>query len=429
MAESTQTATAVLQEERSLTKDSVVSTSVIGAHTLEHFYANSFPVLVAAMYTDLGLVPLQAGFLSAVRLLAGGVTSTLGGFFVDIFRHRTAQVLSASMTMLAVGFFLVSIAPTYGAILAALAIASAGSALWHPPALGLLARRFPERRGLFISLHRSMGNVGDWIGPLVAGVLLSGVFFMGIRVAPLSWRWILGGGTPILLMLAVTLLFVLRNLGEARADAEPVGVKIKSQLTGMRESFRGSGMWTIFIVSAVRGMADRGVIWVLPLYLAAELDKSFAWIGVHQALLVAPGVVAGPLFGALSDRIGRKSLTVFFMGISVLLTLGMFFGSDGILLTLSVAIFGVFHYSVSSLTQAAAVDHVAGRGLESTFLGLMWGSNTLFGAGSLIAIFWVVEVWGWGPAFYATAGLFFVGFLVSLMMPSGRPRSQTAHAH
>ena len=197
----------------------------------------------------------------------------------------------------------------------------------------------------------------------------------------------------------------------------------------MRESFHGSGMWTIFIVSAVRGMADRGVIWVLPLYLAAELDKSFAWIGVHQALLVAPGVIAGPLFGALSDRIGRKSMTVFFMGISVLLTLGMFFGSGGILLTLSVAVFGIFHYSVSSLTQAAAVDHVAGRGLESTFLGLMWGSNTLFGAGSLIAIFWLVDVAGWGPAFYATAGLFFLGFLVSLFMPSGRPRGQTAHAH
>ncbi|MFQ6028227.1 MAG: MFS transporter [Dehalococcoidia bacterium] len=428
MAESTQSVTAALPEQKSLTKDSVVSTSVIGAHTLEHYYANSFPVLVAAMYTDLGLVPIQAGILSAVRMLAGGVTGTLGGFFVDIFRHRTAQVLAVSMALIALGYFLVSISPTYGFILVALSIASAGSALWHPPALGLLARRFPRRRGLFISLHRSMGNVGDWIGPIIAGALLSGVFFLGIRVAPLSWRMILGGGTPILLLLAVVLLIILRNLGEARTDSQPVANRFKLQLGGLRESFRGAGMWSIFSVSAIRGMADRGIVWLLPLYLADELDKSFAWIGVHQALLVAPGVVAGPIFGILSDYIGRKSLTIFFMAISVLLTLGMIFGNGGIMLTLSVALFGVFHYSVSSLTQAAAIDHAEGRGLEATFLGLMWGSNTLFGAGSLIAIFWVVGVWGWAPAFYATAGLFFVGFLVALLMPAGRPRARRAYA-
>ena len=97
-----------------------------------------------------------------------------GGFFVDIFQHRRAQVLTLSLALIGVGYLLVSIAPSYVLILAALAIASAGTAMWHPPALGLLAQRFPRRRGLFISMHRSTGNLGDWIGPLIVGALLGG---------------------------------------------------------------------------------------------------------------------------------------------------------------------------------------------------------------------------------------------------------------
>ena len=168
-----------------------MATTVIGAHTLEHMYGRGFLVLITAIYVSLGLNPIQAGLLDGVRQLAGGATSMSGGFFVDLFQHRRAQVLSVSLALIGIGYFLVSISPAYWQVLAALAVASAGTAMWHPPALGLLAQRFPERRGLFISMHRSTGNVGDWIGPLIVSGLL----------AVIGWRWIVGGGAPIMLIL------------------------------------------------------------------------------------------------------------------------------------------------------------------------------------------------------------------------------------
>ena len=125
-------------------------------------YGRGFLVLIPAIYVAMGLNPIQAGLMDGVRQLAGGATSMTGGFFVDIFQHRRAQVLTLSLALIGVGYLLVSIAPSYALILAALAIASAGTAMWHPPALGLLAQRFPRRRGLFISMHRSTGNLGDW---------------------------------------------------------------------------------------------------------------------------------------------------------------------------------------------------------------------------------------------------------------------------
>jgi MFS family permease len=395
------------------TKNSVMSTTLIGAHGLEHMYGHSFPVLVTALYENLGLDPVQAGLLSAVRQLSSGATSMASGFFVDMFQHRSAQLLAFSMALLGIGYLLVALSPTYSLILAALVIASAGSALWHPPALGLLSQRFPERRGLFISLHRSSGNVGDMIGPLIAGGLLAWLAFSD------SWRWILGGGTPMLFVLALLILAILWNVaGPRKEQAQDFKTNFMTQLVSLRGAFRGVGMWAIFTVSAVRGMADRSVVFFLPFYLRQELEMGYWLVGAHVTLIAAPGIVSGPLFGALSDRIGRKSIIIFVMAITFILPIALVMSGSNPVLTLTVvAVFGLFHSVVNSLTQAAAIDEAAGRGLDATFIGLMWGSNAFFGAGIALVAGFLVNSYGWVAAFYFASALFFLGFLASLLMP------------
>lgn len=407
----------IAEPESPRTQDSLMATTVIGAHTLEHMYGRAFLVLIPQIYITLGLAPIQAGLLDAVRQLSGGTTSMTGGFFVDMFQHRRAHILALSMSLIAVGYFLVSIAPTYGLILASLALASAGTALWHPPALGLLAQRFPRRRGLFISMHRSAGNIGDWLGPLIVGGLL----------AVVGWRWIMGSGTPLLLLFAFIIFFLLRNVGGPRVEGTDYGARFRKQMRDMKESFRGTGMWWIFTVSAVRGMGDRSLLWVIPLYLSDQLELSSFWVGFHVALLAAPGIFAGPLFGALSDRIGRKPIIVFIMASAVIFPTTMALGGDGLGMTASVLMFGLFLFTVNSLTQAAAVDVASGKGLEGTFIGLMWGSNAFFGATASILAGVIVEYIGWHAAFYFASGLFFLGFISSLALPRhfSKPGPQT----
>ena len=417
-------------KDQERTNDKTLAITLISAHGFEHIYAHSFPVLVTAIYADLGLVPFQAGVLSAVRQLTAGVTSVGGGFFVDIFRHRSGHVLAISMATIGVGYFLVSISPSYLFILAALFIASAGSALWHPPALGLLSQRFPRQRGLYISLHRAAGNVGDLIGPLLAGLLLGGFSLYWIlggnsplpSLDGLSWRWIMGGGTPMLVVLAIVVFVLLRNVTGARPGPVAFRDELGVQLTSLREAFRGTGMWSIFSVSAVRGMGDRSYIFFLPLYLREELDKSFISVALHVALVAAPGIISGPILGNLSDRVGRKSIIVLLMAVAVVLPITTVLGGGGLWMSLSVTVFGVFHSSVNSLTQAAAIDEAEGRGLDATFMGLMWGSNAFFGAGSAIAVGWLVGAYGWPIAFYCASALFFLGTLAAIFMPSSRSR-------
>ena len=411
------------------TKDPIMATTVIGAHTIEHMYGRGFLVLIPVIYVALQLNPITASLIDAVRQLAGGATSMSGGFFVDIFQHRRAQVLTLSLALIGVGYLLVALAPTYGLILAALAIASAGTAMWHPPALGLLAQRFPARRGLFISMHRSTGNLGDWIGPLVVGVLLGaagGAEWWGAEWWPwdwsISWRWIVGGGAPIMLALAAAIFLLLRNVDGPPLPGVDYKAKIKRQLRDMASSFRGTGMWSIFTVSAVRGMGDRSLLWVIPLYLSQDLKFSSITVSIHVALIAVPGIFTGPLFGTLSDRIGRKAIVMFIMAATGGITLAIVMLGDGWAMTGAVFLFGVFIFTVNSLTQAAAIDVAEGKGLEGTFIGLMWGSNAFFGAMASIAAGLLADYEGWDSAFYLAAGLYFLGFLVSALMPSGRAR-------
>jgi MFS family permease len=411
MAQRVESSAAVLTQEKTGTKDTIMATGLISAHGLEHLYGRGFLTVVPSIYDTLGLVNYQAGLMDAVRALSSGLTSMGSGFFTDIFQHRRAQILAVSMGLIGIGYLLVAVSPTYVVLLVALLLPSAGSALWHPPALAMLAQRFPRRRGFLVSFHRSTGNVGDAIAPIVVGALLGVV----------GWRWIIGGGTPMLILLALLIPVFLHSVGAHRWSQQALAARdTKAQFHSLKQAFKGGGVRAIspiFAVSALHGMGDRAFLWIVPLYLVQDLGYSYLIMGIHVALLQAGAIVAGPILGAFSDRIGRKSIIVSIMLLATILPVVMVSSNGGISLTVAMALFGFFAFSVNSLSQAAAIDIVSGRQLEGTFIGLMWGVNAFFGAATAVASGFLADQYGREAAFYTASALFFVGFLASLFMP------------
>src|SRR5947207_3988629 len=81
--------------------------------------------------------------------------------------------------------------------------------LWHPSAIPWLANRFPERKGLVMSIHGMGGNVGDAVAPLGVGALL------GI----LSWRSVVVINVVPGVLIAVFALIYLRRRQNADAVA------------------------------------------------------------------------------------------------------------------------------------------------------------------------------------------------------------------
>ena len=241
---------------------------------------------------------------------------------------------------------------------------------------------FPERRGEFISLHRSMGSIGDAVSPLALGAFLGGViaweglFSWDLPWGPINWRLIVGFSTVIMFTSSVIILLLLRNAGGAKPEGIDIRQRFDTNWQGMKDAFRGTGMWAIFTVSAVRGMADRSYVFLVPLYLAYLLVEKGPYddvlhpyvvtqLAFHVALMVIPGIFSGPIIGAVSDRIGRKLIIVFVMALTTVLTIGTVIstqiaGGYTLVFTVLIAIYGTFNFSVNNLTQAAAADIAVG---------------------------------------------------------------------
>ena len=394
------------------TREKATAAGVIGAHTIEHIYTRGFNVLLPHIAATMGLSPILAGLIDSSRQVSAGIISLSSGILSDIYRHRRGQMLAIAMLILGLGYFAVSLVDSvYVLLIVAVMVGSAGSGLWHPPALGLLAERFPERKGLVISLHRSTGSLGDFIGPVTVGVLL----------VTLSWQIVLRYGIVLSLPLFLALAVFLRSAGPTTATRLRFWPKLAGQFKITGRSFTGYGMLSVMLVSAVRGMGDRALILYLPFYMREDLGLGDVAVGFHVGLLAAMGIVLGPIIGFLSDRTGYKRLIVGIMMVSMVLPVTMVVTGSTVALTASVAIFGLFFFSVNSLTQAAAIELTHGQRLEGTAIGVMWGNNALFGAISPIVAGGLAQVWGFSAAFYYAAALFFLGFLISLTMPAVKP--------
>lgn len=389
--------------------DRIAASSVIGAHSLQHAYQQGFYVILPEIYASLGLTPVGAGALETVRRVAGGVASMGGGFLLDRYQHRRIAVLYVSLVSMGLGYMLIGLAPSYVVILAAAALAGAASSIWHPAALGLLSQSYPHRRGFVVSLHRSSGSVGDVAGPLLVGGLL--------LVA--AWQSVMFGALPVALLFAAALWVMLRKAPTWTVlDAPDAAPRVlRDQLRVLGTVLRSRSLLMLLVVAGLNGLGQGGLLLWLGLYLRETQQMGSVGVGVHVALLTGFGIVAGPMIGFASDRMGRKPVIVGVLaaksGIAVLMALT----GSGLLFSALVAAMGAVMFGVNSLVQAAALDVADGRRLEGTMIGFLWGSNAVFFGASPLIVGFLIEASSWDVLFWYVAVVNFLGVLAALLLP------------
>lgn len=400
--------------------------TLIVSHSLTHMYGNGFYVIIPQIFQQMGLNYTMVGLLDTSRWLASGLSTLIGGFFVDMFQHRRGMLLGVTMLLIGLGYLLVSFAPTYWLIMAALAFTAVGGALWHPIALGLLSQRFPKQRGLMLALHRASGSAGDTISPPLVGFLLGGsvlaasvlgLHLFQVKGPSLDWRQVLQLGTPFALVLGIALWVFLGGVGGARSQGKGLGSRLRSQAKSLGKAFRGRGLVILMVVSALRGMGDRALVLFLGLYLSQELKMGPGSQGLFYALLTLPAIATGPILGAVSDRIGRKPIIVMVLLASAVFPALIAQSGSAASLTVTIGLFGLFLYAVNSLVQAAAMDVAEGMGLEGTLIGMLWGGNALFGAFSPFLVGWLADMFGIRIGFYYASAIFLLAGLLALRLP------------
>src|SRR5262245_38966887 len=130
--------------------------------------------------------------------MVGAISNIPGGLFVDSV-GRKGLLMAASLFWVGTPYFMMGFSHDYWLLLTCAGLVGIGINLWHPTAIPLLAQRFPDRKGLVVSIHGMGGNVGDALAPLVAGALLM----------VLSWREVVMVNVIPGIVMAVVLLVLL----------------------------------------------------------------------------------------------------------------------------------------------------------------------------------------------------------------------------
>ena len=348
-------------------RNQLAATVVLG-HTVKHIYNSGLnSVIMAAIKDDMGLTGAQFGLLSTSQRITSGTTTMIAGYLGDRFANRSGLMLLISLGMMGISFYLLGSAPNYTLLLAVMLLVGIGPSLYHSPAIASLSRKFPDRRGFAISLHGTGGSIGEVVGPVLVGGLISGTYLVAF-----TWSDVLHISVAPALFFAVLIYLMMRNIPTAAADIE----SLREYFNSLKTLLRRPAMISLVVVTALRSTGQSAVMAFLPVYLNEELGYEFVVIGLFMSGAQVTGIVVQPIMGYLSDRFGRKVVLVPCTAAMGLLIAALKFADPGVFLILTVLAMGAFLYSLHTIYIASAMDVAQGQA-QSTVVSLIYGASFL----------------------------------------------------
>jgi FSR family fosmidomycin resistance protein-like MFS transporter len=379
-------------------------------HALTHWYPGTFYLLLPLIGKELGLSYSEIGSVLSCQYFAGAIANIPGGIFVDSV-GRKGLLMAASLFWIGFPYLIMGFTHSYWMILCCATLVGIGNNLWHPSAIPWLANRFPQRKGLVMSIHGMGGNIGDAVAPLVVGALL----------AVLNWRNVVVINVlPGVLLATFTLLYLGR-----KQSAEPDEVSLESGAISGMERLRMFGallknraLLTLAAGSAFRTMTQGALLTFLPLYLGREMGYSPLWIGACMFALQAGGFIAAPIAGHLSDKIGRRQIIVSSMSMSAVIILLMIFAGGTGWFVMFVSVLGFFLFAVRAVLQAWLLDATP-PAMGGTAIGLLFASQAVGQAVGPVSAGIVADHYGLMAAFYFLAGTIVIANLLIFVTPAG----------
>ncbi len=378
-------------------------------HSLTHWYPATFYLLLPIIGKELGLSYSQIGLIMTCQYVAGAVANIPGGVLVDTV-GRKGVLMATSLFWVGFPYLLMGFTHSYLMLLGCVALVGFGNSLWHPTAIPTLARRFPERKGLVLSLHGMGGNVGDAVAPIVVGALL----------AVLSWREVvmLNVAPGIVIALLIFIFLGTLQLGgkKRQTPADARTQSLRDYFRGLPELFRNRGLVLLSTSSAFRSMTQNALLTFLPVYLAYEMGYSPFWVGACMFALQAAGFAASPVAGHLSDRMGRKSVMMTSMAMTAVVLVFMAIAGKSLAFVFFVAVLGFFLYAIRPVMQAWLLETTP-RNMGGTSVGVLFGAQALGAAIGPLLGGLVADSFGLTATFHFLAGTIVLANLFILFMP------------
>ncbi len=378
----------------------------IGAHFAHHLLTALVAPLLPFIRSSFELTYTQAGMVVSAFTLTYGIAQLPAGWLADRVGRRyliTVGVAGVGLAGAAAG-----LTSGYGALIVALIAMGIAGGGYHPSASPLIIASVPPgRAGRALGLHLVGGSASHFVTPLLGGAL-AGLF---------GWRGAFLGIAGPVVIFGIIFYVIISGRGEqvwsapggpspqATADRDvPVGVSSKHtaqrEYHGVETGRADSGgtppnganspenrantppagratarprtiarIAVFLVLTSAVAAAVGSLVAFIPLYLVDAFGISAAVAAAALSVFFATGMVAAPIGGGLSDRIGPvRILIVLAIAVGPLIMLAAAVPSAllfvAVLVVLGIAAFVRMPVSEAYLT-ADVPEH-----LRSTVLGV-----------------------------------------------------------
>lgn len=247
-----------------------------------------YPILKASYHLDFG----QVGLIALTSQLTASLLQPVVGWCTD--RRPMPYSLTIGMGFTLAGLLMISHAPTYAMVLAAVAFVGMGSSVFHPESSRVARMASGGQHGMAQSLFQVGGNAGTALGPLMAAFI---VLPQGQR----SIAWF-----SVVALVAMVMLARIGAWYKAHRAKHAAAAKRDTPHHSIPE---GRVIGALFVLTALVFskffyMASINAYYTFYLIGKFHLPVRAAQIDLFVFLgAVAAGTMIG---GPIGDRIGRK---------------------------------------------------------------------------------------------------------------------------
>jgi MFS family permease len=387
-------------------RDQTSSTAIFAACCLISLGANAYmlapasivPLLVPAFAID----KATAGLAISAAILGSVIIQLPGGFLMDRYDNR--RLMLAGTLLFAPAAVLGTVFSLYTMFLATRILAGIAAGGLFVLSANIVAEVFAgERQGFMTTLFLASAPLGFAVSQ-IAGPILGEQF---------GWQ------APFIaypaLAVAGYLLFLTARPNSIRTG-DPVS------LEGFQFALRNRSVLLVSLAGFCSYMLYIFLNSWMPTYASEQLPITLGQAGTIAALLPAVGIVARPVGGWLSDRLGFRRRAIVFISLAFALPAFLIIPR-----AVSVQLFASVMLGVGFCLQfGMGVYYVYTRELASPGTGAtsLTVFTTIAFLGTLIAPAlggWLIEAVTWGPTFVIHIGIGILGLGLLSMTPDSNP--------
>ncbi|HJU25297.1 MAG TPA: MFS transporter [Rhodanobacteraceae bacterium] len=271
--------------------------SVLGAISFSHLLNDMMQSLIVAIYPllkgDFHLSFFQIGAITLTFQLTASLLQPVVGLVTD--KRPMPYSLPVGMCFTLAGLALLSVAPSYAVLLAAVALVGCGSSVFHPESSRVARLASGGRFGFAQSIFMIGGNTGSALGPLLAGWVV-------LRYGRGSVGW-----AVLIALLAIVVLLQVGRWYHNHLN-ERAKRRVRQDLPSYPKALVRRTIAVLLLLLFSKYFYLASISSYYEFYLIHHFGLTARNATIHLFVFLA-AVAAGSIIGGpVGDRIGRKTV-------------------------------------------------------------------------------------------------------------------------